>query len=291
MGISLSSECRNRRGGYFLSLAKIGQNMMKTALCLHGIAIGKNDKGDPVNAEIAFQHYKKHILGKNDVDVFIHTWSVDARENLIEMYDPRRSLFEKPIMFDSSSTKLHSTRSRWYSSKKSIELKRQHELENNFVYEWVMVSRFDVVFFTDLKFDYFMRDKFYVSNWLNPARDTGLLDFWFFSSSMNMDKFSTLYDHVDEYLSEDQFVSNHVLAKRHLSEIDLIDTLSYYGNEYRDFWLAREVRGVSIPGSGYVNYLFSNCFWINLRYKTRLRTRLTSFIRRLKDNTFPISVT
>lgn len=257
---------------------------MKVALCLYGLATGKNDKGCLVDFDIAFQHYKKHILDKNNVDIFIHTWSVDAREILVKKYQPRKSLFEKQIMFDSSPTKLHSTKSRWYSTKKAIELKREYEVEKKIVYDWVMVSRFDVVFFTDFKFEKFEQNQFYASNWLNPARDVGLLDFWFFSNSSHMDKFSTLYDHVDNYLIGNQFISNHVLAKQHLVELNLIGDLRYYGNEYRDFWLAREVRSVFMSGASYVNYYFSNCFWLNLRHKLRLRRRLINFVKKLINN-------
>jgi len=253
---------------------------MRVALCLHGIAAGKNDKGNTVNFDIAFQHYKKHILKKNDVDVFIHTWSVAEKDNLINLYNPRKSVFEQQIMFDVSQTKLHSTKSRWYSSKKSIELKRQYELEENFTYDWVILSRFDVVFFTDLILSNFQADHFYAANWSNPARDVGLLDFWFFSNSSAMDAFSTLYDHVDDYLSGAQAISNHVLAKQHLTSQNLTDKLIYHGYEYKDFWLAREIKGITIPGSNYVYYPFSNCFWINLRHKLRLRTRLAGVLKK-----------
>jgi len=47
---------------------------MKIAFCLHGLAGGKNDRGEPVDwNEITYPLYKNHILDKNNVIVAGHT--------------------------------------------------------------------------------------------------------------------------------------------------------------------------------------------------------------------------
>lgn len=69
---------------------------MKVALCLFGIVggkEGKDGKGGNVDYQIAFDHYKKHILDKNDVDVFIHTWSIELEEELKAIYKPKKVFF------------------------------------------------------------------------------------------------------------------------------------------------------------------------------------------------------
>lgn len=253
---------------------------MRVALCLYGLSAGKNDKGDEVGIDLAYRHYKKHILEKNNVDVFIHTWSDAEKENLIKLYNPVKATFEPQIMFDSSPSKLHSTKSRWYSSQMSIDQKRQYEQEHDFKYDCVMISRFDVVFFTDIIFVKINMKYFYSSNWANPAKDVELLDFWFFSNSMIMDEFAKLYDHIDDYLKEDQLsgpndevISNHILARRHLQRIGVESSLKYYGTEYRNFWLAREVNGVINPWTGRIIYVLSNCFIKYLKRSLRIRTR------------------
>ena len=55
----------------------------RIALCLSGIVGGKggpNGKGGVVDIKTIFNQYQKHILDKNNVDVFIHSWSIDYEE-------------------------------------------------------------------------------------------------------------------------------------------------------------------------------------------------------------------
>ena len=65
-------------------------------------------------------------------------------------------------------------------------------------------------------------------------KEGGLADLWFFSSSENIDKFTTLYDHMDEYTKPGRCptspkvgVSNHYLATYHLKRTDLINKLRF----------------------------------------------------------------
>ena len=50
--------------------------------------------------DTCFTHNKKHILDKNDVDVFFHTWDVDYKNQLIDKYKPKRYLPTKQKVFD-----------------------------------------------------------------------------------------------------------------------------------------------------------------------------------------------
>lgn len=212
---------------------------MKTALCLHGLAGGKNDRGVPVDwNKIVYSLYKTHILDTNDVDVFLHTWTVDLKDELTRLYNPRKSVFEKQIMFDQEPTKKHSVYSRWYSLKKTVELKREYEKKHHFTYDCVMITRFDLAFFKDVRFEEFDMNYFYVSNWeVRPS--IGVNDLWFFSNSDFIDTFSTLYDHLDSYLISYE-LSNHVLAKHHLEKQGLFHKAKrvFYGHQ--DFALARD---------------------------------------------------
>lgn len=257
---------------------------MRVAFCLNGLASGFNAKygGQPVDFKIAFDHYKKHILDKNDCDVFIHTWSVESEKELKEIYKPKKSIFEKQIIFhkpnflhklvNNNPELKNNTYSRWYSTKKTIELKKQYEEEHNFKYDCVFVTRFDLAFFSDVIFKDYNMDKFYAAHagrYFSPE-DTplpnnlyystkkkidmskytykhlgfpyngeGLSDLWFFSNSENMDKFSTLYDHIDKYLHNGCPLSNHLLPLHHLRELEILHKLEFTLYRFRDFALVR----------------------------------------------------
>ena len=139
---------------------------MKIALCLQGLSTGKNDKGNPVSFAESFKSIQNNIINLNNADVFIHTWNTDPHSSkiILEEYKPIKSLFQSQIFFDLpihlkhlfpedavgnlNPMKYHSIKSRWYSQMKSIELKEQYEKENNFTYDFVMISRFDCFYKT-----------------------------------------------------------------------------------------------------------------------------------------------
>ena len=136
--------------------------------------------------------------------------------------------------------------SRWYSNKKVLELKAKYENENNFKYDCVMVLRLDVGFYTPINFSDYDMKSFYASNWNdypvlnnnfqynleNHHKGKGFLDFWFFSNSINMDKFSQLYDKIDKY---------HVVPHRSSYEhtITFTDKIKYIKHRWIDFEMIR----------------------------------------------------
>ena len=78
---------------------------MKIALCLVGIIGSKTDKhgygGEHSEVlNLGYKHYKKHILDKNDVDVFVHSWSTGMKDEILEAYKPKKHIIEKQIVFD-----------------------------------------------------------------------------------------------------------------------------------------------------------------------------------------------
>jgi hypothetical protein len=173
---------------------------MKIALCLAGLAAGKNDIGrNSGGIEYSISHFKEHIMDKYDVDVFAHSWSVDMEERINELFRPKRSIIEKQKTFvknpkehseydlsceeekgkrimagespglvmkkyKSPKNTYQQCKSMWYSRKKSIELKREYELENNFEYDFVLLARFDLCFFSGFDFENLNNENFYHSN-------------------------------------------------------------------------------------------------------------------------------
>ena len=222
----------------------------RIALCLSGIVGGTggaDGKGDMVDLYKIFNQYKKHILDLNEVDVFLHSWSVDVEDVVCDLYKPKGKKFEEQIMFhDINKGKHRNTNgshlfySRWYSINEAMKLKKEYEKENDFEYDMVMISRFDLLWFTDIDFENYDSKYFWISNWNHngPGKrgpygsqrkaGRGFLDFWFFSNSKDMDKFASLYDSVENgeffktYPSSDGGrTSSHVISKQYSNLLGL----------------------------------------------------------------------
>ena len=133
---------------------------MRAAFLLSGV-VGKfytNKQGyewsGDVDLRIGHHFFKKHIFDVNDtVDVFIHCWDTQYEKQLTELYQPKKSKFQEQIQFDNEIMRGNFIESRWYSTKQVTELKKEYEKENDFTYDVVMSSRFDVGFFEDLVFN------------------------------------------------------------------------------------------------------------------------------------------
>ena len=246
----------------------------RIALCLSGIVGGtggRNGAGDVVDIQTIYNQYDKHILSKNDVDVFVHSWSVDSEDILTDLYKPKRKMFEPQVDFREIAKKnkhknldaSHIFYSRWNSIKRCVQLKIEYEEDNNFEYDMVMISRFDLLWFTDVIFDDYHSNYFWVSNWnengplkMGPYdkqsnAGTGYLDFWFFSNSVNIDKFSYMYDNLSNGKFFEVFpsrrLSGHVTSKQfaNLLELDVRKTM-YRGYDHEVYRRYNEYCGEKI---------------------------------------------
>jgi len=247
------------------------------ALCFHGIASGTNQQQNQnisVNFKDAVPYFLDNIVNINDeVDVFVHTWGSAAKEEIEEAYKPKLSKYQEPIFpnfkhpyshFDFENNiqrKIQGIYSRWHSFKEVVNLKTQHEKENNFLYDCVMVCRFDMVFYRPIIFSRLDMDKFYVShwhyNWTQNKKFFGYQECWVFSNTENINKFATLYDHLDEYMVDngelENFVvnevgearaakvSSHIISRWHLYTRGLIEKERFLGLEYETWSLLRKI--------------------------------------------------
>jgi len=214
---------------------------MKIALCLSGYFNSIKDLSSC--GDDGFLYIKKHILDEinngHEVDVFFHNWQPNLEEKLVNLYKPKKHIVESQIDFNKIAEKHKVSRkyldknnqlgswqltsqtgngyvgperilSQFYSVQKSIELKKQYEEENNFKYDCVIKTRFDlgrinrntskiypcqcINFDTTLDMSYF-----YQVYW--DLFNEGPADMWFYSNSENMDNFCNFYDKVlMEYL-------------------------------------------------------------------------------------------
>ena len=246
---------------------------MKVALCFAGVVGGSKGKGGvgPSNEvlKIGYDHYQRHILDKNNTDVFVHTWTLECETDIRDLYSPKLIVSEKQIMFDKDPRRgfrKNNHFSRWYSTKRAIELKNEYEKKYNMIYDCVMVTRFDIAWNVDVVFSQFDMNHFHTTVWDKvldergkhvpnkemgwPHDNNGLLDLWFFSKSSVMDEFGKLFDHMKGYSQPGKcpndsagWISNHQLALYHLQQMKMKDRIKFvfhYGvGDKEDYSLIR----------------------------------------------------
>ena len=209
---------------------------MKIALSFRGKighSKGRDGHGDELDLNINFNHLKKYILDEyENVDIFIHSISADienSKEKLeifkpiyLEVEKQKKFGMEKDISLlemgdegingNTSGQKLRVI-SEKYSMYKCLDQVEKYEEENKFKYDVVMITRLDVGFFKDIDFSKYDMNYFYASNrndpplkennykanYLNHYAGYAFQDLWFFSNSENLDKFSKLYDEIENY--------------------------------------------------------------------------------------------
>lgn len=221
---------------------------MKIAYCLAGLVGGlsghnydKTEGGDVVIRESSNNLFKN--INCNDIDFFMHTWSIDKKEKLESVYKPKKAIYEEQIIFKTPTylptiPRVQATYSRWYSSKQVIKLKRQYEEENNFKYDLVVITRQDLYWLKPFDFNSLDNTKFNAAQSRFKGKVYGspdgieIEDILFASNSDYMDQFCTLYDFLDEYTKPDQcptwnFISSHFLSVWHLKKLNLWDRISF----------------------------------------------------------------
>lgn len=221
-----------------------GRRDVRIALCLHGV-VGYlyTDKrrrrwcGD-VDYRIGLEHYRQHLFADNpDVDVFIHSWSTQYEEQLVRDYQPKRQLFQTQMDFGKDTTALNFLKSRWYSTKAVVDLKRAHEQKTGVTYDWVMLSRFDLALLKVLDFTQYDPQMFYAAKHgpSGSQENDGFCDLFFYANSHNIDRFASLYDVWEDY----KIFDAHEEARFHALKLGL--SIGYDFLRGEDFELVRGI--------------------------------------------------
>jgi len=175
----------------------------------------------------AVENIKNYFKVDADVDYFIHTWDTNTFRNsnevvtqkkdykIININNERKEIIEafNPVSIMIDEYIFHKYGRNWqslfYSFMKSVWLKRKHEIENDFIYDIVIKTRFDVNFFQEgfliptVPFKQFyihklnpltaytVNDTFsrFPTEFNNPCFD----DVFFYADSPTMDIISNLY--------------------------------------------------------------------------------------------------
>ena len=208
---------------------------MKTALCLHGYFDSRMDHAS--KGLDGYNHIKKNVLNKTDVDVYIHSWQPELEQSIRELYCPVAAIFEKQIDFSNVVKDLNLSNmpsdsplgrspatifSHFYSIQKCFE---QVDFKK---YDCVIKARFDlgrinrntsgpgnynsypvqcINFDPDLAMT-----NLYMANWQYLDLD-GPADMWFYGSSDIMKHFCKLYDYTVAYMDETNVNAIHLLKQ------------------------------------------------------------------------------
>lgn len=206
---------------------------MKIALCV---------SGQPRFYKKGFEQLSKNVIIPNNCDVFLHCWysekdvgrymvggpwndcnnqDIYTKEipgNLISLYQPKKHSLEENFFLDRSldekwktypltngSNLSQSLHSMFYSVKKSIKLCEEYEKENNFKYDVIIRTRFDMGIldrldicesaFTSSKTLYYLdlcNNKFVIS------------DLLFWGSGQVIKDVCDVYDNIDAHIFDDE---------------------------------------------------------------------------------------
>jgi hypothetical protein len=220
---------------------------MKIALCLHGLFSSTQDQNS--SGFDGYQHIKKHILDKGDVDVFVHSWEEDKSDLIDGMYNPKQMVFEEQRDFsdivkergldllEGCPRSPQSVLSHLYSVSEVMKL----PFQSNQRYDVVVKARFDLGRINRntsgpglgnpypvqcINFNPNVEaDKLYNANWnhfhMGPA------DMWFYGSEQTMNHFKNLYQTLEEkmYIGSD---FHHFATQIEGNSGDLSNSIAFY---------------------------------------------------------------
>jgi len=145
----------------------------------------------------------------NSVDVEIS----DKKETTVDT-SPKEEVKEEKVITAAEvkslieNLRFHSFFSRWYSAQQANNLKKEYEKENNFKYDCVFITRYDLLAFEDFVFSDYDMSYFYApfSIWQTRVSGytvaTSINDLWFFSSSDQIDEFSKVFLDMGKYVKD-----------------------------------------------------------------------------------------
>lgn len=235
---------------------------MKIALCL---------SGQPRVVEVGYQKLYNTILKNNDVDVFIHTWfdpenlstqsaipgreehklSPDAVDKLIQLYQPKKIVVDKPKNWnrrfehpEKTFVRAHTwvfdvrdgvegakryldnaSHCMWYSIMISNLLKEQYSTETNTLYDYVIRNRIDYGPHLEVKFDE-PPESDSVVYYQHLEQPDGMIADWFAMGSTNaMNVYSGVFNSLGQLVKQSNqregYWCNEMLLKHHLLNNDI----------------------------------------------------------------------
>jgi hypothetical protein len=213
---------------------------MKIALCL---------SGQPRLLERGYNQLYIPLKTKYNVDVFVHTWFDRDRVNIpyqgrrgsypcdentlqtiMKLYSPIIMHHEPQKIFDTPTDAIYescipnSVYSLFYSMMICNNLKSFYEKTNNFEYDIVIRSRFDIVFANafSMNLEKLNLEKINLYEARHPILKNIPNDQFAIGNSKNMNQYSNVYSNIQKYYNSGfkHFVGEHLLG-HHLTQTNL----------------------------------------------------------------------
>jgi len=241
---------------------------MIVSLCIVGVVgnLYSDKKGynhnQDVDYRIGYEHFKRYLFETNpDIkfDTHIFSWSTKYKDEIIETYKPVSHCFTPQIEFNQNTKRLDYTLSRWFATSQVIKQKMFYESSKNIQYDWVILTRFDWALKKPMILASYDQSKFYATHDLehNPVTSKQVcpcyysdrfLDYAFWSNTDNMNKFSLLVNHWQQY----NIFNAHRESFHHANQMGL--DIAYDLTESVDHDLVRAIyedchyQGINYPG-------------------------------------------
>lgn len=196
---------------------------MKIAVVLSGY-FGTISTNNMTTGRISHKKIKE-FFGNRDVDYFIHSWQMSAKDEVIELYNPKKSFFESQIDFNIIAKEndldqnwfdegfnrplsmykratIYNSLSFFYSRSNALKLLDETEYDRIFVMRLDIgnVGPREVNFPHTFKFDSDI-SKIYSPYW--NQLNIGLGDMWTIMNIKNARTLSTIYDKALNYYKKD----------------------------------------------------------------------------------------
>jgi hypothetical protein len=173
-----------------------------------------------------YNSLKRNLYDFESYDIFIHTWEGPLNKDC-ELYKPKKILIEPQKTVVPSIVKEYSNAhfihfSMFYTMRESLRLKQEYEKENNFKYDLVIRTRFDIGLETAIQPEHYdLKQGVYSPDVCgNPA----VISDWFnFSDSKTIDLYGEIYDNIVEYhkkgvmITSGEEIITHMLNTKNIS--------------------------------------------------------------------------
>lgn len=154
---------------------------------------------------------RKNLYNFEEYDIFIHTWEGPLNKDCY-LYEPKSIIVEKQKNVVPSNVKEYSQAafihfSMFYTMKESLRLLSEYEQANNFKYDLVLRTRFDIGLETKIDLSSFnLKEGIYSPDvCANPK----VISDWFnFSTSDNMKLYSEIYDNITNYFNQGVMITS-----------------------------------------------------------------------------------
>lgn len=238
----------------------------KVAVVFHGIIgglSGVNGVGISANIQDCAKTMKYNFLSHYNCDIFMHSWTVDKEEELKSLYNPVASLFQPQEYFGFNEEQARDSygsfskvAAHWRllslctSVERGIKLKQDYEISNGFRYKWVILLRYDLIFFKRLDISTYDNNNFYVVEWENGKLENGgILDYIFLSDSKMMDEIAKLPSEINNKIYDPSH-SHKMFYNKLMNMYDKdINRVKSLGRRYKDFEILRFIVGADVNNS------------------------------------------